>query len=211
MHLGGEIIPGVSAKGAGGGGGPCSAALALPGWEYNYSERVKKRKSKLVAFKCMSRDWVSTARPVSCPVLLHLDSHISWISRRTLKDGIQSCSSIAWQQDFNAFFPFAVQHDPELSPRQFGVELSRLTSEERAVPLLVEKLINYIEMHGLYTEGIYRKSGSTNKIKELRQGLDTGKRRGERSYMARKISAAAKLDGRKMECFSIPDSGLCKE
>ncbi|OXB59358.1 hypothetical protein ASZ78_016099 [Callipepla squamata] len=66
------------------------------------------------------------------------------------------------------------KYDPELSSRQFGVELSRLTSEERAVPVLVEKLINYIEMHGLYTEGIYRKSGSTNKIKELRQGLDTG-------------------------------------
>ncbi|XP_023568235.1 unconventional myosin-IXa isoform X4 [Octodon degus] len=65
------------------------------------------------------------------------------------------------------------KYDPELSPRQFGVELSRLTNEDRTVPLVVEKLINYIEMHGLYTEGIYRKSGSTNKIKELRQGLDT--------------------------------------
>ncbi|XP_062946644.1 unconventional myosin-IXa [Cynocephalus volans] len=64
------------------------------------------------------------------------------------------------------------KYDPELSSRQFGVELSRLTSEDRTVPLVVEKLINYIEMHGLYTEGIYRKSGSTNKIKELRQGLD---------------------------------------
>ncbi|XP_053175156.1 unconventional myosin-IXAa [Scomber japonicus] len=63
--------------------------------------------------------------------------------------------------------------DPELSSRQFGVEVSRLTSDERTVPLFVEKLINYIEMHGLYTEGIYRKSGSTNKIKELKQGLDT--------------------------------------
>lgn len=63
--------------------------------------------------------------------------------------------------------------DPELSSRQFGVEVSRLTSDERAVPMVVEKLINYIEMHGLYTEGIYRKSGSTNKIKELKQGLDT--------------------------------------
>ncbi|XP_022528077.2 unconventional myosin-IXAb isoform X4 [Astyanax mexicanus] len=63
--------------------------------------------------------------------------------------------------------------DPEQSSRQFGVELSRLTSDERAVPLVVEKLINYIEMHGLYTEGIYRKSGSTNKIKELKLGLDT--------------------------------------
>ncbi|XP_062849120.1 unconventional myosin-IXAb isoform X2 [Trichomycterus rosablanca] len=63
--------------------------------------------------------------------------------------------------------------DPELSSRQFGVELSQLTSDDRAVPLVVEKLINYIEMHGLYTEGIYRKSGSTNKIKELKLGLDT--------------------------------------
>ncbi|XP_068078218.1 unconventional myosin-IXAa isoform X6 [Danio rerio] len=65
------------------------------------------------------------------------------------------------------------KYDPELSSRQFGVELSRLTNDERTVPLVVEKLVNYIEMHGLYTEGIYRKSGSTNKIKELKQGLDT--------------------------------------
>ncbi|XP_058484724.1 unconventional myosin-IXAa isoform X1 [Solea solea] len=63
--------------------------------------------------------------------------------------------------------------DPELSSRQFGVEVSRLTNDDKTVPLVVEKLINYIEMHGLYTEGIYRKSGSTNKIKELKQGLDT--------------------------------------
>lgn len=72
------------------------------------------------------------------------------------------------------FLSFHVQYDPELSSRQFGVELSRLTNDERTVPLVAEKLINYIEMHGLYTEGIYRKSGSTNKIKELKQGLDTG-------------------------------------
>ncbi|XP_060116388.1 unconventional myosin-IXa isoform X4 [Heteronotia binoei] len=64
------------------------------------------------------------------------------------------------------------KYDPELSSRQFGVELSRLTNEERTVPLVFEKLTSYIEMHALYTEGIYRKSGSTNKIKELRQGLD---------------------------------------
>lgn len=69
---------------------------------------------------------------------------------------------------------FCEQFDPELSSRQFGVEVSRLTNDEKTVPLVVEKLINYIEMHGLYAEGIYRKSGSTNKIKELKQGLDTG-------------------------------------
>lgn len=72
------------------------------------------------------------------------------------------------------YYVFCEQFDPELSSRQFGVEVSRLTNDERTVPLVVEKLINYIEMHGLYAEGIYRKSGSTNKIKELKQGLDTG-------------------------------------
>uniref|UniRef100_A0A3Q3JKG4 Myosin IXA n=1 Tax=Monopterus albus TaxID=43700 RepID=A0A3Q3JKG4_MONAL len=65
------------------------------------------------------------------------------------------------------------QFDPELTPRQFSVEVSRLTNDERTVPVVVERLINYIEMHGLYAEGIYRKSGSTNKIKELKQGLNT--------------------------------------
>lgn len=75
-----------------------------------------------------------------------------------------------WMHDACVFEQF----DPELSSRQFGIEVSRLTNDERTVPLVVEKLINYIEMHGLYTEGIYRKSGSTNKIKELKQGLDTG-------------------------------------
>lgn len=86
------------------------------------------------------------------------------------------------------------QFDPELSSRQFGVELSRLTSDERAVPLVVEKLINYIEMHGLYTEGIYRKSGSTNKIKELKQGLDTGELHCERHLMVKCIQVETLID-----------------
>lgn len=114
-------------------------------------------------------------------------------------------------EGFNPFFPFPVQHDPELSPRQFGVELSRLTSEERAVPLLVEKLINYIEMHGLYTEGIYRKSGSTNKIKELRQGLDTGKGGQDKILHGEENLRSSKVGWEEGGiCFSIPDSGMCR-
>ena len=67
------------------------------------------------------------------------------------------------------------------------MELSRLTSEERTVLLVVEKLINYIEMHGLFPEGIFRKSSSTNKIKELRQGLDTGMAEGLTGFSARHV------------------------
>uniref|UniRef100_A0A3Q1FF97 Myosin IXA n=1 Tax=Acanthochromis polyacanthus TaxID=80966 RepID=A0A3Q1FF97_9TELE len=116
------------------------------------------------------------------------NGHIFKSTQYSIPTYCEFCSSLIWMMDracvCKPLLLFACilkrlmmsvcgQFDPELSSRQFGVEVSRLTNDERTVPLVVEKLINYIEMHGLYTEGIYRKSGSTNKIKELKQGLDT--------------------------------------
>uniref|UniRef100_A0A8C4ZY13 Myosin IXA n=1 Tax=Gadus morhua TaxID=8049 RepID=A0A8C4ZY13_GADMO len=126
--------------------------------------------------------------------LLQVEEHNGHIFKATqysIPTYCEYCSSLIWMMDRACVFCRYACHrkcctkmttkcskkvgdyDPELSSRQFGVELSRLSREEHTVPHLVEKLINYIEMHGLYTEGIYRKSGSTNKVKELRQGLDT--------------------------------------
>ncbi|XP_072807213.1 unconventional myosin-IXa isoform X5 [Vicugna pacos] len=118
------------------------------------------------------------------------NGHIFKATQYSIPTYCEYCSSLIWIMDrasvcklckyachkrccLKTTVKCSKKYDPELSSRQFGVELSRLTSEDRTVPLVVEKLINYIEMHGLYTEGIYRKSGSNNKIKELRQGLDT--------------------------------------
>uniref|UniRef100_A0A8C7CV03 Unconventional myosin-IXAa-like n=1 Tax=Oncorhynchus kisutch TaxID=8019 RepID=A0A8C7CV03_ONCKI len=110
------------------------------------------------------------------------NGHIFKSTQYSIPTYCEYCSSLIWMMDRACVCKREYTHtrtharthyDLELSSRQFGVEVSRLTSEERTVPLVVEKLINYIEMHGLYTEGIFRKSGSTNKIKELRQGLDT--------------------------------------
>ncbi|XP_032902975.1 unconventional myosin-IXb isoform X3 [Amblyraja radiata] len=64
------------------------------------------------------------------------------------------------------------KNDTDGALRHFGVEVSRLTDENQMVPLVLEKLLEFVEMHGLYTEGIYRKSGAANKMKELRQLLD---------------------------------------
>uniref|UniRef100_A0A8C5FAR7 Myosin IXA n=1 Tax=Gadus morhua TaxID=8049 RepID=A0A8C5FAR7_GADMO len=123
--------------------------------------------------------------------LLQVEEHNGHIFKATqysIPTYCEYCSSLIWMMDRACVFcryachrkcctkmttKCSKKYDPELSSRQFGVELSRLSREEHTVPHLVEKLINYIEMHGLYTEGIYRKSGSTNKVKELRQGLDT--------------------------------------
>ncbi|NWQ87944.1 MYO9B protein, partial [Burhinus bistriatus] len=61
--------------------------------------------------------------------------------------------------------------EQDAEPRHFGVCVSALTSERNSVPIVMEKLLEYVEMHGLYTEGIYRKSGSANRMKELKQLL----------------------------------------
>ncbi|XP_024085498.1 unconventional myosin-IXa-like isoform X2 [Cimex lectularius] len=50
----------------------------------------------------------------------------------------------------------------------FGVPLYQLTTGEEKIPVVVDRLITTIEMYGLYTEGIYRKSGVSSKVKELK-------------------------------------------
>ncbi|XP_067417310.1 unconventional myosin-IXb isoform X3 [Emydura macquarii macquarii] len=65
------------------------------------------------------------------------------------------------------------KNDQDADSRHFGVCVSSLTSDKNSVPVVLEKLLEYVEMHGLYTEGIYRKSGSANRMRELKQLLQT--------------------------------------
>ncbi|XP_076828532.1 unconventional myosin-IXb isoform X2 [Brachyhypopomus gauderio] len=55
----------------------------------------------------------------------------------------------------------------------FGVHINALTSCKTPVPVVLEMMLTHVEMNGLYTEGIYRKSGSVCKAKELHQLLET--------------------------------------
>uniref|UniRef100_A0A2A4JC52 Unconventional myosin-IXa-like n=1 Tax=Heliothis virescens TaxID=7102 RepID=A0A2A4JC52_HELVI len=54
----------------------------------------------------------------------------------------------------------------------FGVPLADLPTGESNIPIVVDRLITTIEMTGLYTEGLYRKSGLSSKVRELRRLLD---------------------------------------
>lgn len=67
------------------------------------------------------------------------------------------------------------QSEEESSSQHFGVRVCRLVSDKAPVPMLLELMLEHVEMNGLYTEGIYRKSGSANRMKELRQLLEAGK------------------------------------
>uniref|UniRef100_A0A6Q2XQ64 Myosin IXB n=1 Tax=Esox lucius TaxID=8010 RepID=A0A6Q2XQ64_ESOLU len=55
----------------------------------------------------------------------------------------------------------------------FGVRVCHLTSDKSPVPVVLEIMLEHVEMNGLYTEGIYRKSGSANRMKELHQLMET--------------------------------------
>uniref|UniRef100_A0A8C6UZG9 Myosin IXb n=1 Tax=Neogobius melanostomus TaxID=47308 RepID=A0A8C6UZG9_9GOBI len=55
----------------------------------------------------------------------------------------------------------------------FGVQVCVLTSKANPVPKVMELLLMHVEINGLYTEGIYRKSGSACRARELHQVLQT--------------------------------------
>ncbi|XP_069006624.1 unconventional myosin-IXb isoform X3 [Embiotoca jacksoni] len=67
----------------------------------------------------------------------------------------------------------AKKSDEEFNGQHFGVRMCHLVNEKNPVPMVLEMMLEHVEMHGLYTEGIYRKSGSANRMKELHQRLDT--------------------------------------
>ncbi|XP_049910238.1 unconventional myosin-IXb isoform X3 [Epinephelus moara] len=67
----------------------------------------------------------------------------------------------------------AKKSDDEPTGMHFCVRVCHLVSERNPVPIVLEMMLEHVEMNGLYTEGIYRKSGSANRMKELHQRLET--------------------------------------
>ncbi|CAG08020.1 unnamed protein product, partial [Tetraodon nigroviridis] len=63
--------------------------------------------------------------------------------------------------------------DEESTGQHFGVRVCHLVNDKNPVPMVLEMMLEHVEMHGLYTEGIYRKSGSANRMKELHQRLES--------------------------------------
>nr|XP_055072708.1 unconventional myosin-IXb isoform X4 [Misgurnus anguillicaudatus] len=64
--------------------------------------------------------------------------------------------------------------EDEPGSHHFGVRVCHLVNDRAPVPIVLEIMLEHVEMNGLYTEGIYRKSGSANRMKELHQLLEMG-------------------------------------
>ncbi|XP_008274023.1 unconventional myosin-IXb isoform X2 [Stegastes partitus] len=82
--------------------------------------------------------------------------------KKCLKQIITDCSTRCAMKDDNV--PGSLH---------FGVQVCVLTNKATPVPKVVELLLMHVELNGLYTEGIYRKSGSACRARELHQILET--------------------------------------
>ncbi|XP_059200954.1 unconventional myosin-IXb isoform X2 [Centropristis striata] len=82
--------------------------------------------------------------------------------KKCLSNIITDCSTRCARQD-----------DSIPGSLHFGVQVCVLTSKANPVPKVVEILLLHVELNGLYTEGIYRKSGSACRARELHQIMET--------------------------------------
>ncbi|KFP88824.1 Protein FAM13B, partial [Acanthisitta chloris] len=87
----------------------------------------------------------------------------------------KSCSSIQVRHTTNKVSP-ELQFSKERST--FGVPLETLEQDatQCGVPFLVRQMVEYLEVFGLEHVGIFRISGSVNKINKLKQKYNQGEK-----------------------------------
>ncbi|XP_037292347.1 unconventional myosin-IXa isoform X2 [Manduca sexta] len=90
------------------------------------------------------------------------------VSTLCRKDGVMPSAAIVGAVDAGGHEQMGVVKRGKV----FGMPLSELPTGETNIPVVVDRLITTIEMTGLYTEGLYRKSGLSSKVRELRRLLD---------------------------------------
>lgn len=135
------------------------------------TKRKKEKKRKIVTVKHRGHNFLLTIIniPTACEIC---NSFFMWPIERGLV--CQSCKLTCHKKCYTKASSTCVKEGglQGENNRLFGVPLVSLVSEEDKIPLIIETLLRTIEMHGLYTEGIYRKSGVSSKIKELKVKMD---------------------------------------
>ncbi|VVC86801.1 unnamed protein product [Leptidea sinapis] len=99
------------------------------------------------------------------------------VSIQCRADGVRRSAAIVGAVDAGGREQFGVLKRGKV----FGVPLSELPTGEGNIPMVIDRLITTIEMYGLYTEGLYRKSGLSSKVRELRRLLDEQPEQGVQS------------------------------
>ncbi|KAH0999523.1 hypothetical protein HUJ04_001394, partial [Dendroctonus ponderosae] len=134
------------------------------------AKRKKEKKRKVESYKYNGHTFLQTIINIqtACEIC---NSFFMWPIERGLV--CQSCKLTCHKKCYgNSSTCQKEPGQPGENKRIFGVALVTLVTDENKIPLVIEKLIYTIEVKGLYTEGIYRKSGVKSKITELKNQLD---------------------------------------
>ncbi|KAJ8918892.1 hypothetical protein NQ315_016794 [Exocentrus adspersus] len=133
------------------------------------SKRKKEKKRKLEMYKFNGHTFLLTIIniPTACEIC---SSFFMWPVERGLV--CQSCKLTCHKKCYTKAGACLKESGQGEARKVFGVSLVTLVTEESKIPLVIERLLSTIELYGLYTEGIYRKSGVSSKIKELKHKMD---------------------------------------
>ena len=85
-----------------------------------------------------------------------------------------------------------------------GVPLVHLLTGRQLIPPVIEKLITAIELHGLYTEGLYRKTGAASKIRQLVKTLNAGQHNVHIMSLSLLLSLSLHTHQTHMYIYSLP-------
>ncbi|XP_063242383.1 unconventional myosin-IXAa-like isoform X2 [Bacillus rossius redtenbacheri] len=107
--------------------------------------------------------------PTACEICT---SFFMWPIERGLV--CQNCKLTCHKKCYSRSAGCGKDGGPSVGRRVFGVPLHKLAVGDGNVPVVVLRLITTIEMQGLYTEGLYRKSGVSSKVKELKALMEEG-------------------------------------
>ncbi|CAH1131340.1 unnamed protein product [Ceutorhynchus assimilis] len=134
------------------------------------AKRKKEKKRKVETYTYKGHTFLQTIINIqtACEVC---NSFVMWPIERGLV--CQSCKLTCHKKCYTN--SGQCQKEPGMqgdNKRIFGVALVTLVTDEHKIPLVIEKLIYTIELKGIYTEGIYRKSGVKSKITELKNQMD---------------------------------------
>ncbi|XP_064475014.1 unconventional myosin-IXa-like isoform X2 [Ornithodoros turicata] len=130
-------------------------------------KRKRKKKVNQIVEHC---GHIFASMVINIPTSCEICSSSMWLTEKGLV--CQGCKLTCHKKCYQKVTLSCKDVCVQQGRKVFGVILDRLVTEEVRIPPIVERLITAIELKGLYTEGIYRKSGITSKVAQLKQEID---------------------------------------
>lgn len=144
------------------------------------SRRKRHRRKKKKVEEVVHGNHVFTQSTVNIPTQCELCSSFIWLSMKVLT--CQKCKVTCHLKCYKKTDPKCCQDGSKpvvvgtgtapARSRVFGVPLEALVRPGEKIPSVVDRLITSIELYGLYTEGLYRKSGAQTKVRAVKAHME---------------------------------------